>query len=268
VQGWIDWNLLLDADGGPNHKGNNCDAPILANTDYSGINIQPKFYVMGHFSRYVVPGSRRIDSHVVGDFRYDKSDPRVREGFEAGLFSCERSSRQMWRLTSEGLLALTLQSVQDGMLMDLCIAAGQGDRPFLRMVYCTGSKDSEPIKVALVDGSRLVEAESGLCFGVVSSVTESGALLELAVCSEKDTRQRFSVDSKSGEVRASVGLDLCLTAGWPLLAGVSFINGDETVTVLINEASTDTEVVLHDVVRNEYIKFGINARSVQTILYK
>lgn len=28
--GWIEWNLLLDSIGGPNHLGNMCDAPILA----------------------------------------------------------------------------------------------------------------------------------------------------------------------------------------------------------------------------------------------
>jgi glucosylceramidase len=28
--GWIEWNLILDAQGGPNHLGNMCDAPLLA----------------------------------------------------------------------------------------------------------------------------------------------------------------------------------------------------------------------------------------------
>lgn len=28
--GWIEWNMILDAIGGPNHLGNMCDAPILA----------------------------------------------------------------------------------------------------------------------------------------------------------------------------------------------------------------------------------------------
>ena len=28
--GWIDWNILLDANGGPNHLNNTCDAPIVA----------------------------------------------------------------------------------------------------------------------------------------------------------------------------------------------------------------------------------------------
>merc|ERR1719506_2166604 len=28
--GWLEWNLILDGIGGPNHLGNLCDAPILA----------------------------------------------------------------------------------------------------------------------------------------------------------------------------------------------------------------------------------------------
>eukprot|EP00978_Attheya_sp_CCMP212_P005046 scaffold11161_cov52-Attheya_sp.AAC.2 len=28
--GWVEWNLILDAIGGPNHLGNECDAPLLA----------------------------------------------------------------------------------------------------------------------------------------------------------------------------------------------------------------------------------------------
>ena len=30
--GWCDWNLVLDETGGPNHVGNFCSAPILADT--------------------------------------------------------------------------------------------------------------------------------------------------------------------------------------------------------------------------------------------
>ena len=35
--GWIDWNLLLDDSGGPNHVGNLCSAPILADRERDAI---------------------------------------------------------------------------------------------------------------------------------------------------------------------------------------------------------------------------------------
>jgi glucosylceramidase len=58
--GWIDWNLLLDTTGGPNHVGNFCSAPILADTETGELHFQSSYYAIGHFSRFVQPGARRI----------------------------------------------------------------------------------------------------------------------------------------------------------------------------------------------------------------
>jgi len=60
--GWIDWNLLLDEQGGPNHAGNFCHAPVLADTASGRLMYQPAYYALGHFSRFIQPGSRRIAS--------------------------------------------------------------------------------------------------------------------------------------------------------------------------------------------------------------
>ena len=68
--------------------GNNCDAPILAFSDYSSIHIQPEYYYIGHFSKFVPPGSIRIDSNIVGNFNYQTSvHPDVHEGIELGTSS-------------------------------------------------------------------------------------------------------------------------------------------------------------------------------------
>ena len=58
--GWIDWNLLLDAQGGPNHVGNYCSAPLLADTQEDQLLPQSSYAYIGHFSRFVRPGARRI----------------------------------------------------------------------------------------------------------------------------------------------------------------------------------------------------------------
>ncbi|KAG7386900.1 hypothetical protein PHYPSEUDO_015105 [Phytophthora pseudosyringae] len=62
VGGWTDWNLVLDTAGGPNWAGNFVDAPILVD-EVSGSEFykQPMFYIMGHFSKFVPAGSRRIE---------------------------------------------------------------------------------------------------------------------------------------------------------------------------------------------------------------
>jgi glucosylceramidase len=58
--GWIDWNLLLDHQGGPNHVGNFCSAPIHTNATSDGFSLQSSYYYLGHFSRFVRPGARRV----------------------------------------------------------------------------------------------------------------------------------------------------------------------------------------------------------------
>ncbi len=58
--GWIDWNLLLDETGGPNHVGNYCSAPILADTQNDRVMFQSSYYYIGHFARFVHRGAERI----------------------------------------------------------------------------------------------------------------------------------------------------------------------------------------------------------------
>lgn len=58
--GWIDWNLVLDETGGPNHVGNLCSAPILIDTAQGTLMQQSSFYYLGHFSRFIKPGARRL----------------------------------------------------------------------------------------------------------------------------------------------------------------------------------------------------------------
>jgi len=58
--GWVDWNMLLDQIGGPNHVGNYCSAPIIADTATDIVHYQSSYYYMGHFSRFIRPGARRV----------------------------------------------------------------------------------------------------------------------------------------------------------------------------------------------------------------
>ena len=59
---WIDWNLILDELGGPNHVGNFCSAPIIVDTKSQEILYQSSYYYMGHFSRFLKPGDQIVDS--------------------------------------------------------------------------------------------------------------------------------------------------------------------------------------------------------------
>ena len=60
TEGWTDWNILLDEHGGPNHVGNFCFAPIHADTRTGQLIYTNSYYYIGHFSKFVRPGARRI----------------------------------------------------------------------------------------------------------------------------------------------------------------------------------------------------------------
>jgi glucosylceramidase len=60
--GWTDWNILLDETGGPNHVQNLCFAPLHANTKTGELYYLSSFYYIGHFSKFVRPGAKRIVS--------------------------------------------------------------------------------------------------------------------------------------------------------------------------------------------------------------
>ena len=59
-EAWIDWNLLLDERGGPNYVGNFCEAPILVDRRTDSVVYNWSYYYIGHFSRYIKPGAKRI----------------------------------------------------------------------------------------------------------------------------------------------------------------------------------------------------------------
>ena len=64
---WIDWNLILNEQGGPNHVGNYCSAPIIVDTRSQDLLYQSSYYYIGHFSRFILPGDRIINSKNTND---------------------------------------------------------------------------------------------------------------------------------------------------------------------------------------------------------
>jgi len=60
--GWTDWNVLLDETGGPNHVKNFCFAPVHADTKTGQLIYTNSYYYIGHISKFVRPGAKRIIS--------------------------------------------------------------------------------------------------------------------------------------------------------------------------------------------------------------
>lgn len=62
--GWIDWNLVLNELGGPNHVENYCEAPIMIDRVNNELIYNNSYYYIGHFSRHIRPGAKRISTNL------------------------------------------------------------------------------------------------------------------------------------------------------------------------------------------------------------
>ncbi len=58
---YIDWNILLDNNGGPNHKKNYCNSPIMLNENNSDYIKNLTYTYIKHFSHLIKPNAKRID---------------------------------------------------------------------------------------------------------------------------------------------------------------------------------------------------------------
>ena len=60
MNGFIDWNVYLDQQGGPNHVKNFCDAPVMCDLENDTVEVKMSYYYIGHFSRFIRRGARRL----------------------------------------------------------------------------------------------------------------------------------------------------------------------------------------------------------------
>ena len=72
MRGWVDWNIVLDHNGGPNHVGNFCGAPIMIDTNSKKVYYTPIFYVLSQISKTIRPGDKAVQTQKqLGDLGND-----------------------------------------------------------------------------------------------------------------------------------------------------------------------------------------------------
>ncbi|MFY0602566.1 MAG: glycoside hydrolase family 30 protein [Flavobacteriaceae bacterium] len=67
VDGWVDWNMVLDTKGGPNWFKNWCIAPVIVDPEKDEVYFTPLYYTMAHFSKYIRPDAKVIDVQKTDD---------------------------------------------------------------------------------------------------------------------------------------------------------------------------------------------------------
>ena len=295
ASGWVDWNLLLDNEGGPNHLGNVCDAPIICREDHSGVTLQPYLEVIGHFSKYLVPGSTVVASAVASDFQGLKnagSGSKIVSGTTLAAWPCDRSVRQSFLLTESARLLLNdRQDEYDGddansSSTSLCVSSASQDVAggAAQVIDCAAGQDwvglfafehgRLVLKGSLNDKS--IPEHSPKCLGISPSygplMGQGGGPVFLQDCIATDSGEDKShqlwnanFDTNSFKSLASfVPTDQCLTAGWPFVQSVVGVtpSGDSAV-VVFNEAAVEVDVSIS--FEDGQIVYGhIPAESIQT----
>ncbi len=67
VDGWVDWNMVLDKKGGPNWFKNWCVAPVIVDPENDEVYFTPLYHTLKHFSRFIRPGAVRIGMEFTDD---------------------------------------------------------------------------------------------------------------------------------------------------------------------------------------------------------
>ena len=68
VDGWVDWNMVLDRQGGPNWFKNWCVAPVIVDPDADEVYFTPIYYTLAHFSKFIRP-----EAQIIGVENSDES---------------------------------------------------------------------------------------------------------------------------------------------------------------------------------------------------
>ena len=114
VDGWVDWNMVLNRQGGPNWFKNWCIAPIIVDPDLDEVYYTPLYYIMAHFSKFIRPQADVIaadstdkDLMVTAAHNPDGSTAVVvfNEGFT-------RKTYQLKGLKSEKTVSISPQAIQ------------------------------------------------------------------------------------------------------------------------------------------------------------
>ncbi|MEO0324534.1 MAG: glycoside hydrolase family 30 protein [Myxococcota bacterium] len=66
IAGWVDWNVVLDKRGGPNHVSNFCLAPVMVDGPTDTVYYSPTYFILAQLSRHSRPGGVVLETEVSG----------------------------------------------------------------------------------------------------------------------------------------------------------------------------------------------------------
>ena len=109
---WMDWNLFLDRNSGPQIAENPCAAPIILDEEKQEIIFMSSYFYIGHFSRYIKRGAKNLKTQT------------DEEAAGKGLESCAFLNR-------DGETVIVLMNASDQEIRG-CVQAGE-DMVFVKL---------------------------------------------------------------------------------------------------------------------------------------
>ena len=114
VDGWVDWNMVLDTQGGPNWFKNWCIAPVIVDPKKDEVYFTPLYYTMAHFSKYIRP-----DATVIGlensDIELQVTAAQNSDGSIAVVVFNEGTTQKSFKLSlgeKESTITISAQAIQ------------------------------------------------------------------------------------------------------------------------------------------------------------
>ncbi|KUF84904.1 Glucosylceramidase [Phytophthora nicotianae] len=224
--GWIDWNLILDHTGGPNHKDNVCDAAIIVTEGGDDYFVQPMYYFIQHFSKFLPPGSRRVKTKVAARFA-KPGDAQLFVHYQSSLDSCDGSSRQAIRRTEDNKMQVT----GTPFCLDLVnTPTGQHE---VRLVECQWT----PQTWTFEEDTHRVRIDE-YCVSLNHGSTEDGVRIMADKCEDEVALyQQWTFNAEDGTMRSHASpSNQCVTAGYSFLQAAAFVAPqNRKVLVVLNE---------------------------------
>ncbi|KAG7402277.1 hypothetical protein PHYBOEH_003536 [Phytophthora boehmeriae] len=249
VVGWVDWNLLLDHKGGPNHAGNYCDAPIIVTEHGDDFFLQPMFYFIQHFSKYIPVGSHRVKTQVAARFA-KPGDAQLYARYQSSLEACDGSSRQTIRRTGDDKIQVT------GTLFCLDMEQASSGTKEVRLVECQSTQQAWTFEAST---ERIRMGQN--CLSLNHGSTQDGVRITVDECEDEiASQQQWTFNEEDGTMHSrSSTIDQCVTAGYSFVQATAFVTPENRkILVVMNDNTEPVDVQLQfgDMVLNTTILQG------------
>ena len=114
VDGWVDWNMVLDTQGGPNWFQNWCIAPVIVDPKKDEVYFTPLYYTMAHFSKYIRPKASIIGLEN-SDIELKVTAAENTDGSIAVVVFNEGTTQKSFKLSlgeNESTITISAQAIQ------------------------------------------------------------------------------------------------------------------------------------------------------------